>query len=65
MTDCSGLLSVRVNEPSEGLFYWSVTQLSDQDHSADLCIDASDHPYPTHEAALSAGAACLKLRKTA
>ena len=60
----SGPLSVRVSEPSIGLFYWSVTQASDQEHSADLCMDASDHPYPTHEAAQSAGAACLKVRKT-
>jgi hypothetical protein len=64
LTPRSGPLSVSVNEPSEGLFYWSVTQLSDKEHSGDLCIDASDHPYPTHEAARSAGAACLKVRKT-
>ena len=56
----SGPLSVRVKEPSDGLFYWVVTQLSPEEHMADLAIDASDHPYPTHEAAMRAGAACLK-----
>lgn len=57
-------LSVRVKEPSAGLFYWVVTQLSDQEHMADRRIDSSDHPYPTHEAAMLAGAACLKAIKT-
>ena len=61
-----GPLTVRVKEPSLGLFYWVVTQLSLDERKADRRIDASDHPYPTHEAALQAGAACLKaLRPTA
>ena len=60
----SGPLSVRVKEPSDGLFYWVVTQLSAEEHTADIPIDTSDHPYPTHEAALSAGAACLKVLKS-
>ncbi|WP_411878884.1 hypothetical protein [Polaromonas sp. YR568] len=55
-----GPLAVRVKEPSAGLFYWVVTQLSADERMADLRIEASDHPYPTHEAALHAGAACLK-----
>jgi hypothetical protein len=59
-----GPLAVRVKEPSIGLFYWVVTQLSAEEHTADLRIDGSDHPYPTHEAALQAGAACLKALKT-
>lgn len=60
----SGPLSVRVKEPSDGLFYWVVTQLSAEEHTADIPIDTSDHPYPTHEAALLAGAACLKVLKS-
>lgn len=60
-----GPLAVRVNEPSIGLFYWVVTRLSADEHTADLRVEASDHPYPTHEAAMSAGAACLKALKSA
>lgn len=60
----SGPLSVRVKEPSDGLFYWVVTQLSPEEHTADTPIDTSDHPYPTHEAALRAGSACLKVLKS-
>jgi hypothetical protein len=60
----SGPLSVRVKEPSDGLFYWVVTQLSAEEHTADIPIDTSDHPYPTHEAALSAGVASLKVLKS-
>jgi glycerate-2-kinase len=56
----SGPLLVRVKEPSVGLFYWVVTQLADKENVPDLRVDASDHPYPTHEAALQAGSACLK-----
>ena len=63
-TTFSGPLSVRVKERSAGLFYWVVTQLSPEEHIADLPIDTSDHPYPTHEAALQAGAACLKVLKS-
>ena len=59
----AGPLAVRVKEPSEGLFYWVVTQLSAEEHLADLPVDSSDHPYPTHEAALRAGAASLKALK--
>jgi len=54
-----------VKEPSIGLFYWVVTRLSADEHTADQRIEASDHPYPTHEAAMDAGAACLKALKTA
>jgi hypothetical protein len=64
MTPRSGPLAVRISEPTQGLFYWSVTQLSDQEHAGDVCIDASDHPYPTREAAHCAGAACLEVRKS-
>lgn len=60
-----GPLAVRVNEPSIGLFYWVVTRLSADEHTADLRVEASDHPYPTHEAAMHAGAACLKALKAA
>lgn len=62
-TTFSGPLFVRVREPSDGLFYWVVTQLSPEEHTADRAIDTSDHPYPTHEAAMRAGAACLKVLK--
>jgi hypothetical protein len=55
-----GPLSVKVREPVEGLFYWVVTQLPAKEYSAGIRINASDHPYPTHEAALRAGQACLK-----
>lgn len=58
-----GPLAVRVKEPSAGLFYWVVTQLSADERMADLRIEGSDHPYPTHESALLAGAACLKAFK--
>jgi len=58
-----GPLAVRVKEPSVGLFYWVVTQLSTDERNADVRIEGSDHPYPTHEAALHAGAACLKALK--
>lgn len=60
----SRALSVRVKEPSVGLFYWVVTALADRENDADLKVDASDHPYPTHEAALQAGHACLKAIKS-
>lgn len=59
----TGPLTLRVKEPSLGLFYWVVTQLSLDERKADRRIDASDHPYPTHEAALQAGSACLKALK--
>jgi hypothetical protein len=58
-----GPLAVRVKEQSLGLFYWTITQLSADEHIADVCISASDHPYPSHEAAKSAGVACLKALK--
>ena len=57
-------LQVRVKEPSEGLFYWVVSQLAEKEDTPDVRVDASDHPYPTHEAAMLAGAACLKVIKT-
>jgi hypothetical protein len=60
-----GPLAVRVKEPSVGLFYWVVTRLSADEHTADQRVEASDHPYPTHEAAMDAGAACLKALKSA
>jgi hypothetical protein len=58
-----GPLAVRVKERSLGLFYWTITQLSAEEHIADMYISASDHPYPSHEAAKSAGVACLKALK--
>ena len=58
-----GPLAVRVKEPSLGLFYWVVTQLSTDERNADQRINGSDHPYPTHEAALNAGSACLRALK--
>jgi hypothetical protein len=42
-----------------------VTRLSADEHTADQRVEASDHPYPTHEAAMHAGAACLKALKAA
>lgn len=57
-------LQVRVKEPSEGLFYWVVNQLAEKENAPDVRVDGSDHPYPTHEAAMLAGAACLKAIKT-
>jgi hypothetical protein len=56
-------LLVRVKEPTAGLFYWVVTQLAAKEDIPDVRVDASDHPYPTHEAALLAGTACLKAIK--
>jgi len=61
----SGALNVRVEESSPGLFFWIVTQLSAQGQAAEVCIDASDHPYPSREAAMNVGTACLKAYKTA
>lgn len=61
----SGPLRVQVKERSPGLFSWMVTQLPLSEHDVELCIDASDHPYPSHEAAMSVGAACLKAHKAA
>ena len=58
-------LAVRVKEPTMGLFYWVVTELASREHEADRRVDASDHPYPTHEAALLAGHACLKVIRSA
>jgi hypothetical protein len=61
----SGVLNLRVEESSPGLFCWIVTQLSAQEQAGEVCIDASDHPYPSHEAAMSVGTACLKAYRTA
>lgn len=58
-------LTVRVKEPSPGLFFWIVTQPSAQEHSVDVCIDTSDHPYPSYEAAMCVGMACLKAYQAA
>ncbi|MES2414616.1 MAG: hypothetical protein V4614_12490 [Pseudomonadota bacterium] len=55
-----GPLAVKVREPSLGLFYWIVTRLTPQETDAEMRIESSDHPYPTHESALRAGVACLK-----
>ncbi len=57
-------LLVRVKEPTAGLFYWVVTQLAEKEDIPDVRVDASDHPYPTHEAAMLAGSACLKAIRT-
>ena len=59
VSELNGPLALRVKEPSSGLFYWVVTQLAGREHEPDLKIDASDHPYLTHEAASTAGHACL------
>lgn len=58
-------LRVQVKERSPGLFSWMVTQLPLSEHDVELCIDPSDHPYPSHEAAMSVGAACLKAHQAA
>ena len=52
MPTAPGPLAVRVKEPSIGLFYWVVTRLSADEHTAD-------------QAAMDAGAACLKALKSA
>ena len=69
MTACtsvsSSALNVRVEESSPGLFFWIVTQLSAQEHAGEVRIDASDHPYPSHEAAMRMGTACLKAYRAA
>ena len=59
----SGALNLRVEESSPGLFCWTVTQLRPQEQAGEVCIDASDHPYPSREAAMSVGTACLKAYK--
>ena len=63
MNFADGPLALRVKEPSLGLFYWVVTQLSPQEFAKDIKINESDHPYPTHEAAFQAGQACLRALK--
>ena len=57
-------LRLRVREPSPGLYSWVVTQLPSGQNDAETCVGVSDHPYPTHEAAMSMGAACLQALKT-
>ena len=61
----SAPLRLRVKEPSPGLFSWMVMQLPPTENGAEVCIDASDHPYPTHDAATSIGMACLKAHRAA
>lgn len=61
----SGALTLRVEEPSPGLYCWIVSQLSAQEQAGEVCIDASDHPYPSRESAMCAGTACLKAYKAA
>ena len=62
----SDSLNLRVEESSPGLFFWIVTQLSSaQEQAAEVRVDASDHPYPSHEAALHVGTACLKAYRSA
>lgn len=59
-------LNLRVEESSPGLFFWIVTQLSSaQEQAAEVRVDASDHPYPSHEAAMHVGTACLKAYRSA
>ena len=60
-----GLLKVRVEESSPGLYFWTVTQLSAQSQTGEVCIDTSDHPYSSREAALRMGTACLTAYSTA
>lgn len=64
VSQLNGPLALRVKEPSNGLFYWVVTQLPGREHEPDVRIDESDHPYPTHEAAQTAGYACLNAIKS-
>lgn len=59
-----GLLNLRVEESSPGLYFWIVTQLSAQEQAGEVCIDTSDHPYPSREAALRMGTACLRAYST-
>lgn len=58
-----GPLALQIREPSMGLFYWAVTRLSDQEFLIDIKVNESDHPYPTYEAALQAGQACMRALK--
>lgn len=60
-----GLLKVRVEESSPGLYFWIVTQLSVPAQAGEVCIDTSDHPYPSREAAMNVGTACLRAYNTA
>ena len=48
-----------------GFFFWIVTQLSAQEQAGEVRIDASDHPYPSHEAAMRMGTACLSAYRIA
>ena len=50
-----GPLVVKVKEHSEGPFYWVVTRLTVLEFTAGINVNASDHPHPTHEAALLGG----------
>ncbi len=59
-----GPLAVKIKEPSLGLFYWVVTRLGTQEYAGEAKVEGSDHPYPTHEAAMQAGVACMKALKT-
>ncbi len=61
----TGPLSLCIKEPSPGLFSWVLTQLHSSELGAEVCIDASDHPYPSHDVAMSMGQACLKAYKAA
>jgi len=54
-----GALCVGVSETSPGLFVWDVSQLS-VDEGLLKRIGSSDHPYPTHDGAMTVGTACLK-----
>jgi len=58
-----GPLAVRVKEPSVGLFYWVVTQLSTDERGSDVRIEGSDHPYPTHEAMFASKAPTIPIRR--
>lgn len=60
-----GPLAVKIKEPSVGLFYWVITRLATQEHAGDAKVEASDHPYPTHESAMQAGVACMKALRSA
>ena len=66
VTFSTGKLAVQVDEASPGLYFWVVRHVSiGDDVRTDECIGISDHPYPSYEAAMSVGMACLKAYEAA
>ena len=62
MTGVHRPLALKIREASLGLYYWDLT--STAEGAGDVRINGSDHPYPTREAALQAGLACMKALDT-